>query len=326
MTTPHTNRGVTDPEKSKTHPVEVSVDWLQYSVPWPAELHSWPDEGAALADVLKACLPPHEKLALSGELLPGLRGYNGGMTASFGRLFWHSRNRQQHIGVIFTGDDMRAAISVLLPHRQMVSWALSRAKKITRLDVAVDVRDPRADPTDVLHLWKRGDVGTPARQVSEAATYVNDPVRGIVKTPTVYVGTRDSERMVRVYDKAGQLGISGTWVRVELQARDEQAMALARAIRNVGVPDAARAAIRGYCNIPKLAWYTEALTGPAVELDKVERKETNTDRWLREVALPALQKRAIEKVNDGDWTLYDALEKALGDILSYSNGGYKNAK
>lgn len=317
MRPPLTNRGVTDPIDLHHSQPEVSIDWLQYSVPWPEGIHSWPDHGYAETEVIKRVLPPHEKLFMTGEVLHPIRGYNSGQAASFGRVFWHSGNRAQHIGVIFTGDDMRAAINVLMPNNEMLNWAIARSRKIARLDVAVDIFDPAAEPTDILAMWKMGYVGTPARTVTETSSHTDTRDHGIVKTSTVYVGKRDSERMLRVYNKGAQLGVDKKWVRAELQARDDNAWNLALMLQRAGLVDGGRAAIRAFCNIPTLAWWARALNGPAVELAKVQRKETNTEKWVMNVALPAVHKLAVEQLEDGRSTVYDALSRVFNELSIY---------
>jgi hypothetical protein len=243
------------------------------------------------------------------------------MGLSFGRVFWHAANKAQHIGVVFTGDDMRAAISVMLPHIKMVSWALAKAKHIARLDFALDVFDPAAEPRDLLKMWKAGEVATRAQTIMEQTRYVHTKERGIVAIPTVYIGRRDSERMLRVYDKAGELGVPGHWVRVELQTRHDQSMALARAMQGAGVAAAGRQAVRNFARAEKCEWYNLALVGPVVGMAPIRHHSTNTDKWLRMVALPALQRAATQYARDGDWSLYDMIERALSDILRDSAPG-----
>jgi hypothetical protein len=311
---PSTNRGVTDPFSSQKQLPVVSIDWLQYSVAWPDGIHQWPDHGFAETQIIKQVFPPHDKLYLTGEIVNPIRGYNNGQQASFGRVFWHSTNRAQHIGVIFTGDDMRAAVNVLMPNMQLLNWALAKSKKISRLDVAVDIYDKRADPSDVLTMWKSGDVGTPARTVTETTSYLHTTDHGIVKTPTIYVGSRAGDKMLRVYDKGKKEQTNGPWIRAELQTRDDVAGLLAKAIQGNGIPDTGRQAIRAFCHIPSLPWWHDAMSGPAVGIEQVGRRETNTERWVMNVALPACQKLAEQQIEDGILTAYDAIAAAFHEL------------
>jgi hypothetical protein len=314
MKTPLTNRGVKTPIASQWNDPAVSIDWLQYSVPWPDGIHEWPDHGFMESELLKKALPPHDKLVLTGDILMPLRGYDNGMSGSFGRVFWHSKNRMQHIGVIFTGDDMRAAVNVLLPHTQMLSWVLAKAKKIARMDVAVDIFDPRADPVDILRLWKMGHVGTRARTVTETTSYTTSPAGEVVPASTVYVGKRDGERMLRVYDKGIQTGSDKPWVRAELQARDDYALALARAIQAGGLSNAGRSAIRAYCNVPKLTWWQLAMEGPATDIPYAQNHEGNTEKWIMTVALPAIRREAERQLAIGVPTVYNGVERVLRQL------------
>lgn len=325
MKPPYTNRGVTTPQTEQIPPAVAGLDWLQYSVPWRRDMHAWPTEESEVRQVISDALPPHEALVISGEVLRPLHGYNAGMGLSFGRVFYHTTRREQHIGVIFTGDDMRTAISVMLPHQKMLSWVMSKARKIARLDFAIDVRDPRADPRDIMHLWKRGEVVTSAKTAEERITWTHTKEHGLVNAPTVYIGRRDSERMLRVYDKAKQMGETGHWVRIELQTRDDQSMAMARAMQSAGIPAAGRQAIRNFAHCGELEWYRLALEGPVVGMAPVARRETNSDRWVRNVALPALVRAASDYAQGGDWSLHDTLAREMA-LISKNIGRGKHVE
>ena len=315
MTPPSDNMGVTNPELHPTHTTTCSLDWLQYSIPWPAGIATMPQGGPALINVLKSALPPSDAITVTGELLHGGRGYTDGMQSTHARLFWHRLNRMQHIGVLMTGEDLRAVLTIPFPHDALVRWCVAKAKKIARLDFALDVFDPQANPTDVLHMWKRGDVGTPARYVELRSSYTSTREGGVIEAPTVYVGAPDSDRRIRVYDKAKEKGVPGPWTRIEIQMRDARAWSLARSCATYGIERAGLTAIRDFVTIKSLGWWSRATTGTPVYIEPVGRAETNTDKWLREVCLPAIEKRAKEQIALGSWALYDAVERTLADVL-----------
>lgn len=323
MTSPLTNRGVTDPAKRTLTPPRASIDWLQYSVRWPPDVPSWPDDPGATARILGAALPPADDIKLTGEILHPIRGYSDGMAATHARLFWHRRNRMQHIGVIMAGDDLRAMLTIPYPHEALIRWAVAKAHKIARLDFALDVYDPRANPLDVLDMWKHGHVGTPARKVSRVSSFENDATQGITEAATVYIGSRDGDRFIRVYDKAREQGVSGTWVRIEIVTRDERAWSLAKSCALYGIERAGQQAVRDFASIPKLSWWREALSAELAYIEPVGRALTNTDKWIYDVCLPAIQKRAKEQIAAGQWAVYDAVERALADILSSTKGTTK---
>jgi DNA relaxase NicK len=188
-------------------------------------------------------------------------GYNGGMGATHARLFWHSENRRQNIGVVMTGEDMRSVLAVPMPHEALLRWCVAKSKKISRLDFALDIFDSAANPHDILDAWKTGKATTPAQKVMDFTSYAKDTDGNAVAAPTVYVGARQSDRQLRIYDKAKQMGVDRPWVRVELQVRDDRAWHLAMAMVRYGISRAGQQALRDYVAIPELRWWVDAVSG-----------------------------------------------------------------
>lgn len=307
--------GVTPPEEKTPHTLRAGLDWLQYSVEWPPQLSKWPDNNNALLTVLRSALPPVDKISLTGELIRPMPGYNGAMGATHARMFWHSENRWQNIGVVMTGDDMRSVLSIPFPHEALLRWCVAKSKKIARLDFALDVHDVTANPRDIMTAWKGKSATTPAQKVMEFTSYEKTTDGTILAAPTVYVGARQSDRQLRIYDKARQMGLDTPWVRIELQLRDQRAWALAQAMVRHGIARAGQQAIRDYITVPEVRWWLDAVSGEAVYIEPVGKKETNTEKWIREVCLPAIRKVAAEQIEQGRWTLYDQVYDVLGDLL-----------
>ena len=101
---------------------------------------------------------------------------------------------------------------------QLVSVMLNENGKVTRLDLAVDTRQiafsdlkRRVEGFEglVTHFqrWRNGREGT----------------RHEAFDTTVYLGSPTSDAMVRFYDKARERGVTGQWVRFEVQLRRERA-------------------------------------------------------------------------------------------------------
>lgn len=307
--------GVTPMSNNSPTPTRCGIDWLQLSVEWPPQLNEWPNQQTAVTKLLKSALPPSEKITLSGEILRPMPGYNSGMGASHARLFWHTENKWQNIGVIMTGDDLRAMIAIPLPHEALIRWAIAKSKKISRLDFALDVFNPVANAADIMDEWKSGNLGTSATKVMEFNSYEKGTDGKVISAPTVYVGSRQSDRQLRVYDKRRQLGTDYPWTRIEIQLRDRAAWQLANAMVRAGIGPAGQQAIRDYVRIPELRWWNEAVTGETVYIEPVGKKETDTERWIRTVCLPAIHKTASAQIEAGRWELYDAVETLLADLL-----------
>lgn len=269
--------------------------------------------------ILSHCLPPHDKLELTGEILRPIAGYTTGQSATFARLFWHERNAKQQIGVIFSGDDLRMAILLGLPHEEMIAYIAANGFRVTRLDFAIDVYDPDADPLELLRAWRSGNLTSGARQVANYTSSKFDADAKLHDAGTVYFGSRSSDRQLRVYDKASQMGKSGNWTRIELVVRHERANALLSAMISHGIRYAGQAAIRDYVNYDRAHWWNRATQGIAVPIQPVGRKITATEKWLRDVVLPVLDRTLEERISAGDWMLYDLYDRAILAALARSH-------
>ncbi len=185
--------------------------------------------------------------------------------------------------------------------------------RFTRLDFALDVFTPGADPMDVKRAWDAGQVRTAARTCGDVG--MTGP-GGVDLGRTVYLGSRSSERVLRVYDKARLEGVGGG--RVELECKGEHAQALARSMLASGIIPAGKTALRQFvaADVP---WFREALSGESVPMELVEDKDTDRRRWYREQILPALA-RDLARGPERQW-LRGQLQRALDDTEQAAEHG-----
>lgn len=196
--------------------------------------------GAMLLDYLRVRFPDNR------ETWDALKGWLGAMTPrGAGWRGWYSDSAMVLDGGLVAWCRVRAkadtwGVLVDLPGKACASmgerlipflqWALSHGGRVTRCDFAIDDRDGRvtlqrildADAHDTLVTRWRGDLGI-----------FQNRKRGNLTGWTVYIGTRKSESMLRIYDKAGEQhhkgrDVPGPWVRVELECHQDFADAIAR--------------------------------------------------------------------------------------------------
>ena len=96
----------------------------------------------------------------------------------------------------------------------LFSYVLSFSEdyNITRLDVAAD------DHTGLLDIDVLRDDTDDHHYVSKSRTWEVD--YGSAGT-TIYHGSKKSDMLIRIYDKAAEQGIDEHWIRVEMQMRDQ---------------------------------------------------------------------------------------------------------
>jgi hypothetical protein len=115
---------------------------------------------------------------------------------------------------------------------------------VARFDLAADFAG--GDVSAVAEAIERREWVTRMRSATEA----HDLISG---RRTVYLGSKASDRRIRIYDVRGP-------VRIEVMARNEVAAGLLESVATVGSPEAHRAAVLRAVDFPTVPWWGEALT------------------------------------------------------------------
>ncbi len=250
--------------------VTHTIDWLSFTLP-----HE---------------VPRFQDLPLAGylatySLAEGVTNWRSdksrfGYSAAFSPRFcvgpvvycW-PRDGEQHTHVQWSG-------SALLSHGRaldLLREVVERGDRVTRLDLALDVRDGVVHA--VYDAFQRGEVSTAARKSVLLRSDSGD---------TVYLGSRSSEKFVRVYDKAGQMGVQGPWVRIELELKGDAAMGIARHIVQEG-DQAIPGTIRSVVDCPTLPWWRRAFEGvPSVWGAPKIARTPDRHAWLLKQVAPAI--------------------------------------
>lgn len=195
--------------------------------------------GAMMLDYLRVRFPDDRGTwaALRGWLGPmasrgcGWRGWysDSAIVLDGGLVAWcRDPSRAEVWGVLvdLPGRACAALGDRLVP---FLEWALERGR-VTRADFAIDDRRGRVTLARVLEAEDRGHMVSRWRGL----TLLQNRERGEVKGWTVYIGSRKSEAMIRIYDKQGEQRrkgreVSGSWVRLEFEAHQGFADALCHA-------------------------------------------------------------------------------------------------
>lgn len=163
--------------------------------------------------------------------------------------------------------------------------------RASRIDLAINFHDTKMTALRVYDAFKADEIKTPARS-SSYIEGVQDGIQGM----TCYVGVRQSERLVRVYDKNAEQKNRQknpeAWVRMEMEMKK----LWARAAQNSIVQFGTEAAINSHFT-DFMAWnnqeYNGALKGESAPIDEIGRKDSSTEKWLMKQVAPALAKACI---------------------------------
>lgn len=189
--------------------------------------------GSMLLDWLRCTLPDKP------DTWVFLREYLGAMTEREGGWRWYDRSwaALESGFVAACSDPVKAAkqgVHVALPGRACALFGddlelfwlqCTERGKIGRADFAADDRSGLLTRDRILAAFASGGVVSTWRDSpSETHKLSHDSSAGW----TFYFGSRNGDAMIRIYDKAAEQGVSGPWVRLELEAHHGVADELCR--------------------------------------------------------------------------------------------------
>jgi len=268
--------------------VSSTVDWLSFTIAWERlRKNDWLTHDAQMV----SCGRLLETEATFRRDIP-LHGYED---------CWLSPELGQcRVMVSRPGGSM--GVHVQLPGQALQALGVEKALRIcrelvgsvSRIDIAIDCKG-KSDAADVYGSHLSKSMVTRAQKVN---MFVGSD--GV----TVYVGSRSSERYLRVYDKAAQMKVEGNWTRIEMECKGEKAKWIAKYLHEAG-NGVIGTLILDYVACPTVDWYTDALTRAKVVLSAPQAKKmTDTRAWLLGVVA-----KTLARETKGD-------DKFLGEFVS----------
>lgn len=167
---------------------------------------------------------------------------------------------------------------------EVIRSLYSVAGHFCRLDLTLDVRDSKLSIDELFKQFRDGNAICKAKKVSRVESETGQ---------TCYVGSRTSERFLRIYDKAGEQGLEGVdWKRIELQASGDKANNMALLLMSRG-PDAIASLIRDFIDFPcSKTWVS--IFGQVTPCKAVSNKRvSDTQKWLMETVCKALAEQIV---------------------------------
>lgn len=241
--------------------------------------------------------------------------YNAGITlhsatGPCGCVEWHTEHPGQRVCYTFTGKDLdvwRARDKL----EALVHFARDHNARFTRIDVAIDLLDCGGQVEDVARCIEGQGASLPVKTHS-----IIRGVHGGITGTTVYIGSRQSDRFTRIYDKGAEQGLPLDWIRLELECKGDFAIAIGADDR-IFTPGGVIAEITRRLQLPGVQWFSELLTHSAErEPLPVNRTRGNRLRWQDNV-LFGMCLDAIEENEDFAARIVVYLKKS-GVIDRYS--------
>jgi len=215
------------------------------------------------------------------------RGYDQARELETGALIaWHTERKEMGVHVRLSGSVLRHYSALNADWHVLLSWVKECKGRTSRVDLALDVRGSQLALVDLAKTRLQ-----PYKGKGRTPKYL--PVGTQEDGWTVYVGSRSSDKYLRVYDKAKEQGLKDEdYVRIELETKGEIAHAVGHEFPEQTTSECvamAQTLIRGVCNFDHPSWQA-AIGARDVALATPQGKERDTFGWLVKICAPALAK------------------------------------
>jgi hypothetical protein len=255
----------------------ITIDWLAFT--FKGDTH----EAAAWIRLLAS-----DTAAMA---ITPTNGYRAAYRTTDGIVVqWNVDREEMGRHVIIAGSAIRHVLEYHeLDQTALIQTVLNAGGSITRLDLAKDVQGVTVSLDEIYKAMERGEHSGNARSFSQ--------IHSLGGGNTIYVGSRQSEKFIRIYDKAAQSQLTGErWYRFELETKGMVARALASLLSENSQWASAFATIAlAMVDLPSnrhyRAFFADAFT--PIGIPKLEKK-SDREMWIETQVTPAVAKHLVE--------------------------------
>lgn len=197
-----------------------------------------------------------------------------------------------------------------------LSEVLEAHGSFSRIDLAIDDRSGLLSLDEIERKIKAGEVRSKFRTARPGTEH--NLADGTKIGQTIYFGSKSSSIQMRFYDKALEQGVDGTWIRTEIQARDERATAVVVALLgDVPVGHIASGVFRNYVvfveknktDTNKARWavcewwnsYLGSVEAIRLSIEQKPRTLKEVESWVNKQIGPTLAMLMLANEGDTSW-------------------------
>lgn len=281
--------------------VAFTIDWLTVTFPYPA------------GDFFPHAFSPVDKGKPTDYT--SAKPYTFAIKASGATIHWHPEHPEFKVMVRLDGQALADLRSDGFGAERLFSWVENGGGKVTRVDMAIDLLDCGGHVLDMYHAFKTSQVMTSSKMV----TVFSKEGGALDSGSTVYFGSRQSDRYTRIYDKGKEQGTKLNWIRIEMELKGKRATGAIDDMQREGVEATALSYLRDAIEWSDVSWFEELFQGEydVFALESIGRPETDTEKWVREICIPAIAKA----VRRGQVGVVEALEAILQEARDKGTHG-----
>ena len=280
--------------------VSFSVDWLAFTIKRTSGQNAF-NFVAAFDDIS------------TRKEVHSMHGYNRAYRWKFGALMlWHDTLEGMGVHFILSGSALKVLHESGFDGMWLIKRATSSFAKFTMIHLAMDIINGSFTPFEMHNLMESKQYNGRAQSGSFITT--------IEGGKTCYVGSWNSARFYRFYDKALEQSIENmNWKRLELVLKSEYAQEFGYRFAGEAETNKAieifRGTVKSMATFNQADWI-KALEGKIDSLSLPKNKERKTREWLLTQVVPAMARYVLET---GDETL-------LTDFANEFEAAYSKAE
>jgi len=257
--------------------VNFTVDWLNFTC-------SNADNRTVYELAKTAIRPGHDESK-------ALHGYELAIENAYGaRVMWHTKRADMPPHVMYPGSVLNKYASDGTTARSIIQHHMLYNDTCKRIDLALDVLDSELNIKELSDMMEQGK----AKTKFKTWTFLHGN-----NGDTLYLGSRQSEQFIRIYDKGAQLGTDDNWVRIEIELKGSRAVEFARYVATNTQDDyinRSRQLMLANISFPTELW-AEIMGTVEVGISKAQNNEPDTAAWLLTQVAPAMA-RYIQKTGN----------------------------
>lgn len=275
---------------TQTNSMELStnIDWISVTYPHTAHRKEKP-----------RVLPDDHNSGY--QIVRGFNGYDTALQYKSGAVeLWHTQHSSMGIHVVYSAEAIAKACENFNCEQWEILDYLMQGAKLSRLDIALDVKNVQIDIRQMHSDALAGKIKTRVKSLD----YVERAKVGQEKgARTLYFGSMTKrKKLLRVYDKGMQLNLDNYLTRFELETHGAIAQNAAKQLMSdvVSMAKTIQGMIRGYADMSQSV-PNEIFTSDAIKIALPKYEKSNTAQWLIEVVSKTLAREAAN-----DYTVMQA--------------------
>ena len=267
--------------------LSITIDWLAVT------FKNYYDEQGELRNGTHDFIGTYASFSPMQTATPRF-GYSDATMDNNGTIVqWNPDRSEMGHHVILAGSALRNIFSnTTIQPRTLLRACIDAGGSISRLDLAKDATDEEIDLQAIYKSLEQGHNRGLTRKHAIIAS--NDG--GL----TIYVGSRQSERFIRIYNKAAESKLSDQlWFRFELETKGVVARSLGtRLASDMDWQQSFDALAKGMVNLPNSLDFQKFFTMGVVPigLPKLERR-TDREVWIETQVIGAVARHYIDNPN-----------------------------